>query len=120
MKIAIAIILVVVLAVFFTFRQGDQYKKFLETAEKTRAVVLKVEERIADPKTRRTEHWVTYNFDTQQGRKTHTAQELLEYEDIWKMLRPGDRIDIYYDPQNPAKSYIAQAIERRVGLAGGK
>ncbi len=116
-KIVIAIIVVISLAVYVTFRQGDEYKKFLETAEKTQGVVLKKEERVADPKNQRKEKWVTYNFDTHRGMKTHTAQELIEYDDIYQSIRSGDRIDIYFDPENPSRSHIAASIERRVGLA---
>ncbi|MDX2112767.1 MAG: DUF3592 domain-containing protein [Alphaproteobacteria bacterium] len=117
-KIVIAIIVVISLAVYVTFRQGDEYKKFLETAEKTHGVVLKKEERVADPKNQRKEKWVTYNFDTHRGMKTHTAQEFIEYDDIYQSIRSGDRIDVYYDPENPSRSHIAASIERRVGMAG--
>jgi hypothetical protein len=116
-KIVIAIILVISLAVYVTFRQGDESKKFLETAQKTQAIVLKKEERLADPKNQRKEYWVTYNFDTHRGMKTHTVQEFLEYDDIFKSMREGDRIDIYFDPENPSRSHIAASIERRVGIA---
>jgi Protein of unknown function (DUF3592) len=115
-KIVIAIIIVLSLAVYVTFRQADEYKKFLETAQRTQAVVLKKEERLADPKNQRKEKWITYNFDTHRGRKTHTAQEFIEYDDIYQSIRQGDRIDIYFDPENPTRSHIAASIERRVGM----
>ncbi len=117
-KIVIAIIVVISLAVYVTFRQGDEYKKFLETAEKTQGIVLKKEERLTDPKNQRKENWITYNYDTHRGMKTHTAQEFIEYDDIYQSIRSGDRIDIYFDPENPSRSHIAASIERRVGMAG--
>jgi len=114
-KITIAIVIVAFLAVFFTLRQGDQYKTFMKTAQKTNAVLLKKEERIIEPKTQRKQYWITYNYDTRGN--THTVQEYLEYEDLWKDLREGQSVQVYYNKDKPSESYFAPAIERRVGIA---
>ena len=119
MKIALALFVVAFLAVFFTFRQGDQYEKFMETAEKTQGLIIKKEETIANPKSKRKEYWVVYKYIT-RGRYSHTSREYVEYPDIWQKLRQGQKTEIYYNPKKPSQSYLAPVIERRLNITGKK
>lgn len=114
-KAIFAIVLVAFIAVWFTFRQADTYREFLKKAEKTQGVVLKKEERATGQKNNRKELWITYSYDT-RGR-THTAQELLEYPDLWQGIRQGHPVDIYYNRENPGESHLAMALDRRLGIA---
>ena len=114
-KILIAIFIVAAIAIVVTQWQGDRYREFMKTAQKTSARIVEKEERIANPKNKRKEHWLIYTYETKDG-MTHTAQELIEYDDIWQRLRPGYPIDIYYNPAQTGQSYVALVIERRMGL----
>ena len=115
-KVVLAILSVVFLAVFFTMRQGEQYKEFMKTAEKTSAVLLKKEVRDNGQKNRRKEYWVVYSYNT-RGNHSYTTREWLEYEDIWMELTEGQRVEVYFNKDKPNESHLAQAIERRIGLA---
>jgi len=115
-KILFAIALVAFIAVYFTFRQADESREFMKTAQKTQAIVLKKEERVTGQKNNRKEYWVTYSYTTRN--QTHTTQELLEYADIWQNLRERQMTDIYYNRDKPNESHLALAFDRRMGKNG--
>jgi 2-succinyl-5-enolpyruvyl-6-hydroxy-3-cyclohexene-1-carboxylate synthase len=113
-KILIAIAIFAAILVAVTLWQGDQYKAFMKTAQKTTAKIVAKDERVADPKTKRKEYWVTYSFDVAD---THyTSQEQLEYIDIWQALRMSYPADIYYNRRQPSECHLASALDRRLGI----
>ena len=116
-KILIAIAVVAMLAVFFTMRQAKDYEKFLETAKATYGQLLEKEERIAEPKNKRMEYWITYSF-TDPSDATHNMQMSVEYQDWWQNLREGQSLEVYYDPVRPSENYPVELVNRRMGMAG--
>ena len=113
-KILIAIAVVAALAVFATLWQGDRDRQFMKTAVRTTAKIIAKEERVADPKTKRKELWVTYGFSV--GNTDYTSQEHIEYPDIWQGLRTSYPVDIYYNKAQPGECHLASVIERRLKI----
>lgn len=115
MKILIVIILVIMLAVAVTLFQGGRYKQFMASAGKVQGVVTSKETRVAEPKTKRVEYWVTFSYDVEGS--NYIMNENVEYPDVWDRLREGQVETVYYDKEKPQKSSLAPLLERRAGMA---
>lgn len=113
--LSLAIVLAVAVMVFNIVGQGSHYKDFMANAQKSHAIITGKQERIANPKTKRTEYWVSYTYTVDSTRYTVNAN--IEYEDIWGRLRQGQDTMIYYAKSNPKESYLESVLERRMGIA---
>ena len=115
-KIVFIIVLVVVVAVAITQFQGGRYKQFMQTAKKTSATIVNKGERVANPKTKRMERWVSFRFADEQG-NSHTVETDVEYDDLWQSFEQGQAQDVYYNPARPSESHLAIILGRRIQLA---
>lgn len=114
-KFILALLLFVVIVIAINLFQGNRYKEFMKTADKTSGTLVRKEERLAEPKTKRKEYWAHYTYTDKAGNK-YNKQELVEYPDIWTNLREHYSVDVYYNPKKPSESYLALLISRRLGM----
>ncbi len=114
MKLFLLFLFVVMVAVVVA-TQGNHYRNFLKTAQKTHAIITKKEDRVAEPKTKRVEHWVSYRYSVDGT--DYVASVNVEYDDIWARLREGQDTMVYYSPARPQESHLELLIERRAGIA---
>jgi hypothetical protein len=113
----IILVIAVAVAMAVTLSQGEQYEAFMKTAYKTSGRIDRKEERIADPKTKRTEYWLHYTFTDRNG-QTYYKQDRVEFPDLWLGFRESYPVDVYYNLARPAESYPAALVARRMGQAG--
>lgn len=115
MRTAVILFLVMFVSAAVYLRQEDPYARFMESAEKTNALVVKKEERtVGDDKKK--EYWVVYRYRSKGG-YSHTSREYVEYADIWQRLRQGQATEVYFNPKKPSESHLALSLERRLGVA---
>lgn len=99
----------------FNLLLGNQYKKFLKTAEKASGKILAKEERVIDPKNRRKENWLRYSYSA--NGQEFTGEDRIEYQDMWMDLKEHAAIDVLYNRDNPKESYPEPVLARRLGMA---
>lgn len=116
----ILLALAVVLVTFLVIRlQGSAYARFKANAGEVMGVIEKKETRIEAGHSKRAgsgENVLMYNYVV-DGTKYH-GEEAVEYDDLWLDARDGMELRVYYDKKNPAKSYPAALIDRRIKIAG--
>ncbi|MFO0389357.1 MAG: DUF3592 domain-containing protein [Alphaproteobacteria bacterium] len=115
-KILLVVFLVVAVAIWFTQFQGGIYRQFMQTAKKTTATIMSKGERVANPKTKRMDRWVSFSFTDDRG-VMHTAESDIEYDDLWQSFEKGQVQDAYYNPANPSENHLAVVLGRRIKLA---
>lgn len=96
--------------------QGKHYRSFADGAHKVKGVLVAKQEHIAEPKTKRKEHWAIYRYQDTQG-TAHTGEERVEYDDLWHSFREGQEIDVYVDAKNPSQSHLGPVLDRRLDIA---
>lgn len=115
-KIFVVILLVIAVAIWFTQFQGGQYKQFMQTAKKTTATIVSKGERVANPKTKRMDRWVSFSFTDEQG-TVYRAESDVEYDDLWQSFEQGQAQDVYYNPAKPSENHLAVILGRRIKIA---
>jgi uncharacterized protein YxeA len=114
-KILVILVLVVVLAVWVTRLQGNAYARFKANSAEVMGRIDKKETRFDNTKNRHSENYLLYSY-TVDG-KNYSGEERVEYDDMWLDAREGMELRVYYAKNNPAKSYPAALIDRRLGVA---
>ena len=112
--VAIAIGLIVTVVIW----QSDQYKKFLENADKVSGKLVKKEVRTFRPNQQTgKDNWALYTYVV-DGHE-YDGQERVEYDGIWHDLSEGQAIDVYYNKGNPGESHLVIVLDKRLGIAEG-
>lgn len=115
-RLLIIVLLVAVLIMFVIRLQGNAYQRFMAGAGEVMGKIEKKETRIDNPKNRHTENMLIYSY-TVNGRE-YSGEERVEYQDLWLDAREGMELRVYYSKNNPAKSYPAALMDRRLKIAG--
>ncbi len=108
----LAIVVAVVLIVICL--QGDAYKRFMAGAGEVMGRIEKKETRIETPNKQTSENILIYSYTV--GGQAYRGEERVEYDDLWLDAREGMELRVYYSKANPAKSYPAVLIDRRLKI----
>ena len=95
--------------------QGNGYKRFRAGAAEVMGKIEKKEARIDNSKNRHAENILIYSYVVDG--KEYPGEERVEYDDLWLDARVGMELRVYYAKTNPAKSYPAALIDRRLGIS---
>ncbi len=95
--------------------QGDAYKRFMAGAAEVMGKTLKKETRFDNTKNKHHENYLLYSYVVDG--KEYRGEERVEYDDLWLDARDGMELRVYYAKTNPAKSYPAALIDRRLNIA---
>ncbi len=95
--------------------QGDAYKRFMAGAAEVTGRIEKKETRFDNTKNKHHENYLLYSYVV--NGKEYRGEERVEYDDLWLDARDGMELRVYYSKTNPAKSYPAALIDRRLGIA---
>jgi len=115
-KILVILVVLAVVIMIVVRLQGNVYQRFMDNAAEANGRIDKKETRIDNPKTRHVENILIYSYEVDG--KTYRGEERVEYEDMWLDARDGMDLRVYYSKANPAKSYPAALLDRRLAIAG--
>ena len=95
--------------------QGNAYKRFMENSAEVTGRIEKKETRFDNTKNKRHEHYLLYSYVVDG--KEYRGEERVEYDDMWQEARERMPLRVYYSKSNPAQSYPAALIDRRLTIA---
>jgi hypothetical protein len=111
----LVILAFIALAVLVTRFLNDKNTDFKSQAKMVQATVTNKVEHYATKKKTREEHVIRYEF-TVDG-KNYSGEDTVEFDDLWARVKEGDKITIYYHPENPLKNHPAALLDRRLNMA---
>lgn len=114
-KLILILLSVAAIVVVMVMWQGNKYKKFVASAGRAEGVILDVDYRLLDTKTQRKEYWVFYKFKL--GDTEYAGEDKVEYDDLVKGFEKGQKLDIYYNKENPRDNYPVAILDRRIAIA---
>ena len=113
-KLFLILAVLVVVIILVIRLQGDAYKRFMAGAAEVTGKIEKKETRLDNTKNQRSENYLLYSYVVDG--KEYRGEERVEYDDMWLDASEGMELRVYYSKTNPAKSYPAALIERRLGI----
>lgn len=116
-KILLIVLIAVLVTVYVIRWQSGQYAGFLADSYKVTGEVVGRYEWVVDPKNQRKERQVEYRYTARDGSEQQVT-EALEYADLWELLTPGDKIEVYVSNTNPGKAFLAVPMDRRMKIGG--
>ncbi len=115
MRLVILLALLVIVVIVVIRLQGNAYKRFMRNAGEASGHIEKKETRIDNTKNQRADNFVLYRYEIDGI--SYQGEDRVEYDDLWHDASAGMEIKIYYDKNNPKKSYPAALLERRLKIA---
>ena len=115
-KILIILAIFVAIILIVTRLQGNAYQRFKAGAIEVTGRIEAKETRIDNnPNTRNQKNTLVYSYVVDG--KTYRGEGHVEYDDLWLDAREGMELRVYVSKTNPAKSYPAALIDRRLAIA---
>lgn len=110
-KIFVVFLIASAIAMTVIFRQPVDNGEFAKNASRIAGHVVSKEELPAE---RGKEYWATYSYSDAKGTQ-HTTRARVEDAEIWKRLREGQVEMVYYDKNDPSKSYLGVILDKKLG-----
>jgi len=117
LKIILVILFVLVVGIIAVRLQGGVYQRFMLSAAEVMGKIEKKETRIDNNHSQRNKQENILIYSYVLNGTVYRDEERVEYDDMWLDAHEGMYLRVYYSKTDPAKSYPAALIDRRLNIA---